>query len=56
MRCAGCGRYTLLAECPECGAPASKAEPQAYSPQDRHGKYRRGLLYEGSDDSQDRKR
>ncbi len=46
--CRGCGRYTLGAACPGCGAPSSSPHPARFSPEDRYGKYRRALRDAGS--------
>ncbi len=41
--CRACGRYTLRAECPGCGAATRTPHPARFSPSDRYGKYRRLL-------------
>jgi rRNA maturation protein Nop10 len=40
MRCTGCGRYLLGAEC-TCGSPARTAHPPKFSLHDKYAKYRR---------------
>lgn len=45
LKCVGCGRYTLRAEC-ECGGKAITMRPPKYSPEDAYGKYRRQTLKE----------
>lgn len=40
-RCSNCGRYSLKSECPECGHKTKNPHPPKFSPQDKHGKYRR---------------
>ena len=35
--------YTLADACPQCGAEAINSAPAPFSPEDRHGKYRRAL-------------
>lgn len=45
-RCASCGRYSLEAVCPACGAATSCPVPPKYSPDDRMGKYRRMQVVE----------
>jgi len=42
--CRSCGRYTLRAACPECGAATRTPHPARFNPSDRYGKYRRMLL------------
>jgi H/ACA ribonucleoprotein complex subunit 3 len=42
--CRPCDRYTLRADCPECGATTRTPHPARYNPTDRYGKYRRRLL------------
>ncbi len=41
--CRECGRYTLRAKCPDCGAETRTPHPARFSPTDRYGKYRRML-------------
>jgi len=36
-------RYTLSETCPDCGADAVNSAPAPFSPEDRHGEYRRAL-------------
>ncbi|MFA7341772.1 MAG: RNA-protein complex protein Nop10 [Candidatus Methanomethylophilaceae archaeon] len=45
-RCDRCARYTLQAECPQCGEPSRNPLPPRFSPEDRYGAYRRKLLME----------
>ncbi|MFP4116000.1 MAG: RNA-protein complex protein Nop10 [Candidatus Aenigmatarchaeota archaeon] len=40
-KCKSCGRYTLETECPECGGKAVNPNPGPFSPEDKHGEYRR---------------
>ncbi|MDN7025160.1 RNA-protein complex protein Nop10 [Methanoculleus sp. FWC-SCC1] len=40
-RCAHDQTYTLSETCPVCGRPTRTAHPARFSPQDRHGRYRR---------------
>ncbi|HLB67461.1 MAG TPA: RNA-protein complex protein Nop10 [Thermoplasmata archaeon] len=45
--CRTCRAYTLRDTCPKCGAASASPIPPRYSPEDRHGKYRRLLKKEG---------
>ncbi|MCD6369520.1 MAG: RNA-protein complex protein Nop10 [Thermoproteales archaeon] len=40
-KCKKCGRYTLQESCPACGSPTINPAPPRFSPQDKHGAYRR---------------
>ena len=42
-RCRGCGRYTLMENCPQCDSRAERVGPARYSPEDHYGAYRRAL-------------
>jgi len=42
-KCPSCGEYTLKDKCPYCGTKTRSVAPPRYSPEDRHGKYRRIL-------------
>ncbi|MDC7951082.1 RNA-protein complex protein Nop10 [Methanomassiliicoccaceae archaeon COG_1] len=53
LRCTGCGRYTLLASCPACGARTARPAPARFSPEDRYGRYRR-MAARGDRDGQHR--
>jgi H/ACA ribonucleoprotein complex subunit 3 len=46
LKCMACGRYTLKAVCPLCGAPTVTTRPARFSPDDPYGKYRRALIQE----------
>ncbi|OPY54868.1 MAG: Ribosome biogenesis protein Nop10 [Methanosaeta sp. PtaU1.Bin060] len=46
LRCTACGRYTLRAVCPVCGALTATTKPARFSPDDPYGKYRRALIQE----------
>lgn len=39
-KCGSCGRYTLAAHCPACGAEPVSAHPAKFSPDDRYARYR----------------
>ncbi len=41
LKCKVCGRYTMMATCPDCGAEAVNPKPPKYSPEDKMGAYRR---------------
>ncbi|HTD82104.1 MAG TPA: RNA-protein complex protein Nop10 [Thermoplasmata archaeon] len=45
--CRDCRAYTLRDVCPRCGAATASPIPPRYSPEDRHGRYRRQLKREG---------
>ncbi|MEA1895605.1 MAG: RNA-protein complex protein Nop10 [Euryarchaeota archaeon] len=51
LRCSECGRYTLKAVCPTCGAAAINPRPARYSPEDRYGVYRRRMKRFHDDDT-----
>ncbi len=42
--CRPCDRYTLKAECPQCGAATRTPHPARFDATDRYGKYRRALI------------
>jgi len=42
-RCPECYVYTMADNCPDCGGGVRPPIPARYSPEDRYGKYRRGL-------------
>ncbi len=44
--CRGCHAYSLKDACPRCGAATASPIPPRYSPEDRHGRYRRQLKRE----------
>lgn len=54
MKCPKCGAYTMKNECQGCGVPCIRPS-LAYSPDDKHGKHRRRLMYEGSQDNKNGK-
>lgn len=41
--CPTCARYTLKDACPECGADTRDPHPPKFSPEEKHGVYRRKL-------------
>lgn len=41
--CTSCDRYTLKENCAECGSKTRDPAPAKFSPEDKHGKYRRRL-------------
>ncbi|MEA3282180.1 MAG: RNA-protein complex protein Nop10 [Euryarchaeota archaeon] len=51
LKCSECGRYTLKAICPTCGAAAINPSPARYSPEDRYGAYRRRMKRFHDDDA-----
>ncbi|MFB6088644.1 MAG: RNA-protein complex protein Nop10 [Candidatus Aenigmatarchaeota archaeon] len=40
-KCYNCDKYTLAETCPECGEETKNPHPPKFSPEDKHGKYRR---------------
>ncbi|MDY6789002.1 MAG: RNA-protein complex protein Nop10 [Candidatus Nanohaloarchaea archaeon] len=40
-KCRDCKYYSLEDRCGNCGGRTEKPEPPKFSPEDRHGKYRR---------------
>ncbi len=39
-KCPKCGRYTLKASCPVCGATTVSPHPAKFSPEDKYANYR----------------
>jgi H/ACA ribonucleoprotein complex subunit 3 len=56
--CSDCGRYTLQENCPRCGEQTRDSAPPKFSPEDKHGEYRRRLkrLDESDDPSEEEAR
>lgn len=42
-RCPECARYTLQDACPDCETQTRDPAPARFSPEDKHGEYRRRL-------------
>ncbi|MFH1420864.1 MAG: RNA-protein complex protein Nop10 [Candidatus Aenigmatarchaeota archaeon] len=40
-KCTKCNSYSLSEKCPSCESKTSNPHPAKFSPEDRHGKYRR---------------
>lgn len=45
-RCTACARYTMKDSCPACSGVTRVPVPARFSPEDKHGVYRRRLLKE----------